>query len=337
MGAETRSKGRSYLILGIALMLALAVGLFFLLKSGPEKKRESAEIEKEAERQIEALQGELTEPVDVKRADHFVSAETVLLRKDERIIPTTPRALLEDLSLDPKSEIKVVVEEERTVITTPRKLWENRTIHADTPIHVIGEDGQIRETTPGALMADESITPDTPIKVIEKRDRVIVTTPEDLQTIIPSPDAPIRVVMEKSGDTLTVSQLLAEEGDLTGDTFFIHTVTHDDVQGIWGIIQHGLMHQFLRGVPVSKAGDPSEKQVLLLKIPQDADEPRQNGYSSYFGSIVDKKTKESYVYNYRNDRMGKNPDYISPGQELVIIRFTREELVDIYKHFAQNR
>ena len=336
MGAETRSRGRIYLILGI-LILALAVGLFLLLKSGPEKTREAAEIDKEAERRVETLQGELTEPVDVKRADHFVSAETLLLKKDQLIIPTTPRALLEDLSLDPKSEIKIVVEEERTVITTPRKLSENRTIYPDTPIYVVDEDGQVRETTPRQLMADESITADTPIKVIEKRDRVIVTTPEGLQTIMPSLDEPIKVVIEKPGDTLTVSQLLAEQGDLTGDTFFIHTVTHDDVQGIWGIIQHGLMDQFLRGIPVSKPGDPSGKEVLLLKIPQDADEPRPNGYSSYFGNILDEKTKESYVYNYRNGRMGMNPDYISPGQELVISRFTKQELIDIYKHFARSR
>ena len=337
MSGETRSKRRSYLIFGTALILALAVGLFFLLARGPEKTPRDTDIQKEAERRVESLQGELTQPVDVKRADHFVSAETVLLRKDERIIPTTPRALLEDLALDPTSEIKVVVEEERTVITTPRELWENRTIYPDTPIYVLGEDGQVRETTPGELMADQSITPDTPIKVLEKRDRVIVTTPEELQTIVSSPDTPIGVIVEKPGDTLTVAQLLAEDEDLTGDTFFVHTVTHDDVQGIWGIIQHGLMDQFLQGVPVPKPGDPSERQVLLLKIPQDADEPRPNGCSSYFGSILNKKTKESYVYNYRNGRMGRNPDYISPGQELVISRFTREELVDIYKHFAQNR
>jgi len=337
MGAGTRSKGRSYLILGIALVMALAATLFFLLKSGPEKRRESAEIEKKAERQIETLQGKLTEPLDVKRADHFVSAETVLLKKDERIIPTTPRALLEDLSLDPQSKIKVLVEEETTVITTPRELWENRTIRPDAPVRVIGEDGQVRETTPAALMADESITPDTPIKVIEKRERVIITTPEELLTILPSPDYPIRVVMEKPGEALTVAQLLAGEEDLGEDAFYVHTVTRDDVQGIWGIIQHGIMDQFLQGVPVSSPTDPSGERILKLKIPESADETLQNGQSSYFGKILDEKTKESYVYNYVDGRMGRNPDYISPGQEVVISRFTKRELVEIYKYFAEHR
>lgn len=337
MGAGTRSKGRSYLILGIALLMALAIGLFFLLKSGPEKKRESAEIEKEAERQIEALQGELTEPVDVKRADHFVSAETVLLKKEERIIPTTPRALLEDLSLDPKSEIKIVVEEEITVITTPRELWENQTIRPDAPVRIVGEDGQIRETTPAALMADESITPDTPIKVIEKRERVIVTTPEELVTIVPSPDTPIRVLMEKPGEALTLAQLLAGEEDLGEDAFYVHAVTRDDVQGIWGIIQHGIMDQFLEGVPVSAPADPSGEKILKLEISENADETLQNGRSSYFGKILDEKTRECYVYNYVDGRMGRNPDYIAPGQEVVISRFTKRELVNIYKHFAEHR
>jgi hypothetical protein len=337
MGAGTRSKRRNYLIVGIALGVAVALTLFFLLKSGPEKRRESAEIEKEAERQIETLEGELTEPLDVKRADHFVSAETVLLKKDERIVPTTPRALLEDWSLDPQSEIKMLVEEETTVITTPRELWENRTIRPDAPVRVIGEDGQVRETTPAALMADEAITPDTPIKVIEKRERVIVTTPEKLMASLPRPDSPIRVVIEKPEEALTVAQLLPGEEDLGEDTFYVHTVTHDDVQGIWGIIQHGIMDQFLQGVPVSSPVGPSRERTLKLRIPENADETLRNGRSSYLGKLLHEKTKESYVYNYVDGRMGRNPDYISPGQEVVISRFTKRELVEIYKHFRKYR
>jgi hypothetical protein len=79
-----------------------------------------------------------------------------------------------------------------------------------------------------------------------------------------------------------------------------------------------------------------ERKVLTLKIPENADEPNESGYSSFLGKFLVRKTKESYVYNYKNGRMGKNPDYISPGQEVVISRFSKEELVEIYKHLSQN-
>jgi len=42
-----------------------------------------------------------------------------------------------------------------------------------------------------------------------------------------------------------------------------------------------------------------------------------------------------FIYNYSSGRMGKNPDYISPGQEVVISRFSKEEMVEIYKYFSR--
>ncbi|MFB0506044.1 MAG: hypothetical protein ACETWT_04885 [Thermodesulfobacteriota bacterium] len=337
MDITTKSKSFSQLLkYGIPLLIVLVVGLFFLFKYGPWKNRKAEQIESEAVKRIEVLKGELSEPIDLDRADHFVDAKTVLSKKDRRIITTTPKTLLEDLRVGAKSEIKILVEEEKTVITTPRELLSNRTIHPDTPIHILKEGGIVKETTPRELMADPSITPDTPIKIIEKVEKVIVTTPEELKKMALGPETPIKVIVEKPGEALTLSQLLKGERGLGEDTFYIHAVTREDVQGIWGIIQHGLLDQFLKGVPVGAEVGVPESNVLTLKIPEDADEPNESGYSSFLGKFLVRKTKESYVYNYRNGRMGKNPDYISPGQELVISRFSKEELVEIYKHFSQN-
>jgi hypothetical protein len=348
MDNTTKSKSFSQLLrYGIPLLIVLVVGLFFLFKYESWKKLKTEKIEKEAAKHIEALKGELSEPIDLERADHFVDAQTVLTKKDQQIITTTPKTdqqiitttpktLLEDLAVGPKSEIKVLVEEEKTSITTPRQLLENRTIHPDTPIRVLKEGGVVTETTPRKLMADPSITPDTPIKIIEKVEKVTVTTPEELQKMALSPETPIKVIVEKPGKTLTLSQLLQEERGLGKDTFYIHAVTRGDVQGIWGIIQRGLIDQFLRGIPVGAEVEVPERKVLSLKIPLDADEPGEGGYSSFLGKVLVRKTKESYVYNYTSGRMGKNPDYISPGQELVISRFSKKELVEIYKHFSQN-
>lgn len=322
---------------GIPVLVVVVAGLFLLIRYGPWKKSTTEEVEKEAVEHIEALKGELSKPIDLERADHFVDAKTVLSKKDRRIITTTPRTLLEDLSVGAKSEIKVLIEEEKTSITTPRELIENRTIHPDTPIRILKEGGVVMETTPRKLMADPSITPDTPIKIIEKVERVAVTTPEELRKTAPTPDTPVKIIVEEPGKTITLSELIAEGKDLQKDTFYVHSVTRGDVQGIWGIIQHGLMNQFLQGIPMTvAAGAPQEKR-LILKIPEDADERQNSGYSSFLGKILDRKTRESYVYNHESGLMGRNPDYIFPGQELVISRFSQEELVEIYKHFKQSR
>ncbi len=338
MNRSKTSEGVRYLkyVVPLVIVLVLVAALLLFLKSRPRKKPETEEIEKEAVRRIEALKAELKEPIDLERADHFVSAQTVLAKKERQIIITTPKALLEDPSLGPESEIKVLIEEEKIVITTPRQLLKNRTIHPDSPIRILREDGEIVETTPSELLADQSITADTPIKIIQKEEKVIVATPSELQKIFPTPETPIKVLVEKPGEALTLAQILPEEQEGEEDTFYVHTVTRQDTQGIWGIIQHGLMDQFLKGIPVSMTQDASEKRVLRLEIPEAADEPRENGFSSYLGRILDRKTKESFVYNYASGRMGRNPDYISPGQELVVSRFSRKELVDIYKHFSQN-
>ena len=50
--------------------------------------------------------------------------------------------------------------------------------------------------------------------------------------------------------------------------------------------------------------------------------------------MISDKTSKSYVYNYENGKMGRNPDLIYPGQEIVIISFTPEELAEIYQHFV---
>jgi hypothetical protein len=332
MEESTRSKGFHHMVkYGIPVLIAVVIGLFiFFFFIAPEKK-----IEREAEKRIESLKGELREPIDLERADHFIDAKTALSKKERRIITTTPKRLLEDLSIGPKAEIKILVEEEKISITTPRALMENRTIHPDTPIRVLKEDGVVMETTPRKLMADSSITPDTPIKIIEKVEKVVITTPEELQKTAPSLETPIKVVLEKPGQEITLSQLFPGERGLQKDTFYVHAVTGEDVQGIWGIIQRGLMDQFLKGIPVPAGEEIPREQVLQLRIPGDADEPRKNGYSSFLGRVLDRKTRESYVYNYSSGRMGKNPDYISPGQEVVISRFSKEEMVEIYKYFSR--
>lgn len=398
MERSARAKTPAYVKYLIPVVIVIIVLVIFLsLRSKREKEAERV-VTEEAVKHIESLKEEAKEPIDIEKADHFVDAQTVLLRKDRQIVITTPKELLEDESLSPESPIKILVEKEKTtittprellksrtigpktpirvlqeeekvIVTTPRELLENQSITLDTPIRVLMDEGMIVVTTPRELLEDGSITLDTPIRIVVKEKKIVVTTPEELledQSItLDTPikivlieekmitttlgelladksitlETPIKLVMEEPEEMVTVSKLLKgiEGLEPSGKTFYIHAVTSEDTQGIWGILQHGLMDQFRKGIPLPEDVGSKGESVLTLDLPRDADEPLENGRSSFLGMILDKKTRDSYVYNYTNGRMGRNPDYIAPGQELVVTEFSQEELVEIYRHFAQKQ
>jgi len=113
--------------------------------------------------------------------------------------------------------------------------------------------------------------------------------------------------------------------------YYVRHVGADDVQGLWGIVHDGLVTNFAAGIAVRRGENIERYQV---KIPANADEVRRDDSSSFLGLLIDRKTSQSYVYNYSEGKMGKSPDLIYPGQEIVIIGFTPEELVQIYRHFV---
>jgi len=113
--------------------------------------------------------------------------------------------------------------------------------------------------------------------------------------------------------------------------FYVRTVRNTDDQGIWGIIHDGIMTNFAQGMAIRRG---KEVNTYKVDIPRDADELLQDRTSSYLGKLIHRKAAESYVYNFKKNRMGKNPDQVLPGQEIVIINFEPEELIGIYKHFV---
>lgn len=132
---------------------------------------------------------------------------------------------------------------------------------------------------------------------------------------------------------VTIAELLgAEETIPSNAVFYVHTVQSDDVQGIWGIVHDGIVGNFATGVAVHR-GESTE--TYRVDIPRNADERKADASSSFLGRLIYDKTQRTYVYNYRTERLGKNPDLIIPGQEIVIVSFTPEELIEIYKHFAR--
>lgn len=131
---------------------------------------------------------------------------------------------------------------------------------------------------------------------------------------------------------LRLKELLNDPQRNPGDVFYIHAVDNFDRQGLWGIMQRGLTQTFARGIRLS-----GQNRTLSTQIPEDADERLDDRSSSFLGQILDDKVQETLVYNYRQGLLGQDPDLIQPGQQLLIVRFSEEELIRIYNHFANQQ
>lgn len=148
---------------------------------------------------------------------------------------------------------------------------------------------------------------------------------------IGSPSKPqnkmISITQLPAADQIRLQELLNNPDNAAGTLFYIHGVSNSDKQGLWGIIQSGLTDTFSRGIQL-------KKQQIRTVIPQVADERLANSTSSFLGAILDEKVKDTYVYNYAKGVLGQNPNLINPGQELIIVSFTQDELINIYNHFS---
>ena len=92
------------------------------------------------------------------------------------------------------------------------------------------------------------------------------------------------------------------------------------------------MDKFRAGVPLSGIA-----QANSVIIPHDADELLTSGLSSFLGKILTQKVDSSYIYNTSTKTMGRNPNVVQPGQQVVLIHFTENELTTIYQYFADQR
>ena len=114
--------------------------------------------------------------------------------------------------------------------------------------------------------------------------------------------------------------------------FYVHSVTADDRQGIWGIIQRGITENFARGISIGHGGDRS---VYRFHVPDDADEVLENNSSSPLGIMIYRKSNETILYNRRLGRLTRDPHAtIYPGNELIIVGFEAQEIVSLYRDFV---
>lgn len=189
------------------------------------------------------------------------------------------------------------------------------------------------ETPVAADTLDEFVSPEQRITIPEPA-APAADAPADSGNLeratIPSPSR-----QSDRSRRVTIPELLEAAGvpPPEDSLFYAHSVEPDDDRGIWGIVHDGIVVTLADGIRLT--GDDHDIEHYQIEIPPGEDQRREDGSSSYLGRVIHEKTRATYVYNYHLGTMGRNPDVIQPGQELVVVGFTREELVDIHDHFAR--
>lgn len=292
----------------------------------------------EAQAFIETLTETHPEPLAVQDVDHFVrSDQTLSLISPELIEQADVYEVLSDPSLTPDSPITVVKEIEQVEMISPSRLIAESGGNLDQTISILAE-GQKQVVTVREALQTHTSSPTQSISLITKVRHYQITTPKELATnldqtvkgedLIGIIKKPYRLEAASIEELLIEEQLLDEES-----IYYIRTVKPEDTQGIWGILHSGLISNFLRGVAIERGEEVNTYQVA---IPELADEILDDASSSYLGRLIHGKTVNSYVYNFKENRMGKNPHSLIPGQEIVIVKFSPDELIEIYKHFVKS-
>ncbi|MDX1518664.1 MAG: hypothetical protein R3318_00985 [Gammaproteobacteria bacterium] len=293
----------------------------------------SETLKQEAQTYIREITRPEPAPVEADEANDFMTGDQVIsLANKQNIQVVKPADLLDLEGLDKSSPITVITEQEQVENVSIAKILEEAGGDLDRKISVL-ENGKIRETSVEKLIAEHDR--DEQIPVIRNVRQFEIRTPAEIiadDSI--DKNKPLKIIKEPYRiETTTVSELLMDEDINSENVFYVRNVTENDDQGIWGIVHNGLIDNFATGIALRR-GETIRK--YRISIPRDADEMRDDATSSYLGRLIQKKTAESYVYNFKQGKMGRNPDLIYPGQEIIIIKFSADELINIYQHFVEN-
>ena len=305
-------------------------------------------LETEAEEYVERLTGTAPWTIPVDKADHFVTPEHVIsLVPEDSIENVSIDELAGDETLSPDTLFTVVREVEQIEEVGAERIIAEWGSDPDRELRVqVTYDDSRDQAAPKAVEADtvELITvrealervraePDKPLPVVRKVRHFEVLTLKELLESTAGGETFLKVITRPYRiESATLADLLRrQQAEHPDSIFYIHTVQPTDEQGIWGIVHFGLIDNFARGMAVRRGEDI---ETYTVRIPRDADERLADRSSSFLGLMIDRKTRDSYVYNFRDHRIGRNPDRIFPGQELVIINFQPEDLIAIYRHFT---
>ena len=268
-----------------------------IIKGGPETISTMQVKQQEAEAFVNNLAPQKDEAINIAEGgDQFVRFDSVISLSGAPSLSS--RYSADEQTSTTLANLKGDIEDHSTIIT------------------IIQPDGEPLTRSLADLLQLENIDLTTPI--------IYIGTPLSMSTDV-----------QQQNIELAIKEII-QSNNLSNDAlFYVHRVTEDDIQGLWGIIQAGLIDKFREGLQLK--GISRNKDFIQAVIPADADEQLDSGLSSFLGSILYAKVDNSYVYNVNTQTMGHNPHLIYPGQQVILIHFSPEELQQIYIFFSDKR
>ncbi len=317
---------------------ALASALDDELKESLPKAIAHAEAEikldDEAHQFIAQLTQPAPEPIAVSKANHFVQPNQPL--NLTKLLPSAQSAqALLDQGVDLDQKVTAIRISHKLEPLHPKNLIADAGGDMAQAVRIL-EREKVVEIPLAVALERHRLWPDKPITVVRAVEYAEPTTLRELQAAAQESGGALpRVVPGDYGvDFKTVQQLLGlHTASDPNSIYYIRTVQPGDVQGIWGIIQAGLIDNFARGMAIRRG---EELSTYRVHIPRLADEPLddETGRSSFLGQMIYHKMHRSMLYNIKLGRIATRPEEIQPGQQIVIVSFSPNELVSIYRHFV---
>jgi len=306
-----------------------------IIRSAEELPGSERIREQEAEAFVDRLADVDSDTIIVNEYDDmFVRPDSIIALPELEQRITTLKSLMDDTSLSDDTPLTLRYTEEIREQTTLQDLQTEEEDHI-APITIETEQGETITAPLVELLKREDIDHEAPVTQIRQQKQIKQIKASELADSGIPEDQEMSVTISRGVQKLDIADLIdSDSAEMQDSLFYLHRVTEEDVQGLWGIIQTGLIRNFRQGIRLHRDG--AEQNVSVL-IPADADEPLPTGLSSFLGKILHQKVSTSYVYNFNTHTMGYDPDLIRPGQELILIRFSGNELRQIYQFFADQR
>ena len=293
-------------------------------------------IEKEATIFIEALAKSQAESITInENQDQFVRHDSIItLPKLEHRVTTIEELLADpNISADTPLTLHYTIDvTEQTTLAELSDNYEDQTIL----LTILDQEGKPQTKPLFEFLNQDNADLTAPITLLTQQKHSLQINAGELKNI-QSLDHKQSIIATISYGTqeLSINKII-QSGELPDNAlFYLHRVTKQDHQGLWGIIQTGLIEKFREGVHIE--GIATNKDTVHAIIPADADEKLSSGLSSFLGKILNNKVNSSYIYNFSTHTMSHDPNQIFPGQQLIMIHFSPQELSQIYQFFSDKR
>lgn len=267
--------------------------------------------------------------------DRFVRHDNTILLPNLEHRVTSIEDLLADPNLSADMPITLQYTTKEHVATTLSQLSDDHEDH--TALITIIDNNDQKQTKPlFEFLSDENADLTAPISVLVEQKHNLEIKVGDLANVTDIDNQQSIIATINHGVQELAIKDIIDNGTMPDNAlFYLHRVTEADQQGLWGIIQTGLIDKFREGVHIE--GIKFNKDRVQAVIPADADEKLPSGLSSFLGKILNNKVTSSYIYNFSTHAMSHDPNRIYPGQQLILIHFTSPELTDIYQFFSDKR